>query len=244
MQRRHDPDEENNGGIKCTMRTNPGLAITWGPNFFGAVKSPEEMRGGELGIEERSVPYFLYNLGKQLGNFDFLGNKILDGIRKAKEVWPEKADYKAIQEDAEAYNKIMMEKWAQKCAFMEKPYAIFERKDSEKADELERIMKVFWNSKIVPGNLETVGFVPNVLKDDVNVIMLKPKASPKDTCIYIAQVSRPAGEVNMVKADEYILIRLVKDIIANCGVDVAGALRPLVNKEGTAVAKEKSPSHS
>jgi len=236
-----DPDEENSGGIQCKLRRNPGLAITCGPNFYGLVKQSDDVLGGEIDIAEKLVPMFLHGLGKQIGSMDFLGKTVLDNIKNAKSTEPEMTEVKKFQKEA-LDNTIMAAKlWTQKCRLAMVPSSDLMRKEAKTLTEFETLIKEFMATKGKPWGLKPVAYVPNALKESIGVVILKPKEKKQTPCLYIAQVGT-SGKPNIMKLDGYLMARLVKEIIANCGIEAMVALKPLIGNTATTVKVSKSIS--
>jgi len=238
---RKDNDEENSGGIQCKLRRNPGLAITCGPNFYGLLKLPQDVLGGEIDIEEKLIPMFLHGLGKQIGSLGFLGKAVLDEIKNVKSADPEMADVKKFQKDA-LDNTIMAAKlWTQRCRIAMEPSSDLMRKETKNLTEFETLIKGFMATNGKPGSLKPVAYVPNALKGNIGVVVLKPKEKKQTPCLYIAQVDT-SGKPNIMKLDGYLMARLVKEIVANCGTEAMVALKPLLSNTSTAVKTSKSIS--
>ena len=212
-------DYEHHGGIKCERRSNPGLEITWGPNFFGAV-GRINMEGGRITVREELVPYLVHGLRRMIDGSDVLDTQHAANLIRTDPGVKISCVEGKNRMDALVGNAAILWNLAAR-----NPRNLWANGRSladmfGDADAMNVIMDKMRNNGIDPIHLAPGGFVPpGSAKYRNGIIVLEESgAYSKDGkhLMYIAQM-RGREEATIVKIDAYIAKRMVGDILRQFG---------------------------
>jgi hypothetical protein len=212
--------------VRCLIEPHYDFSIEWDSDYKGSVAT-SKIAWGRMIMKYSSTPRFLFEVSKNLNDFDFLTEKQKKEILECDMVSFANERYDEIARKSERDSKHFKGMWDGSCVL-----------DGKRKEWPEDSLK-FWRSRDnmmmdrIMEALKSKGIKP----EELNYSGIVPPSTEYPRCIHILQspeketyISQYWQGVNILRTDEKDTKQIASDIVRKHGVVVSGSLRSLLEK--------------